>query len=214
MNNFSEKTLSLEEAKTALRCMKLGDLSEEEALDCLEDFAFGIRNVTTSKLVEEIIEKELTPLQTEVMKMYLYENLGVVQIGRIIGLSQSAVSKLIIRANNTIVRLLTPLIKYQNDISEAEIVPFQVSKLLNICAARNGNTDSFCEGLKNLRIAYDISLDRLASNLKTSRAELEAIENGRKIPSLTTSMRYSALFDVEIVMKFKNGRGFYSCKRP
>lgn len=206
--------ISVEEAKTALRCMKLGDLSEEEALECLEDFAFEIRNVTTAKLVEEIIENDLTPLQTEVMKMYLYENMGVVRIGRIIGLSQAAVSKIILRANNTIVKLLTPLIKYQNDISEAVIVPVQVNRLLEICAAKNGSTDSFCENLRNLRVAFDISKERLSTNLKISKGELEAIESGRKIPSITTAMRYSALFDVEIVMKFKNGRGFYSCKRP
>lgn len=214
MNNFSEKMISVEEARAALRCMRLGDLSEEEALECLEDFAFELRNVTTAKLVEEIIENDLTPSQTEILKMYLYDNMGVVQIARIMGLSQAAVSKTIVRANNTIVKLLTPLIKYQNDIADAEIVPINVGKLLSICAAKNGNTESFCEKLRNLRIAYDISKDRLSSNLKISRGELEAIESGRKIPSVTTAMRYSALFDVDIVMEFKNGRGFYSCKRP
>lgn len=148
------------------------------------------------------------------MKMYLYDNMGVAQIGRVLGLSQAAASKIVVRANNTIVKLMTPLIKYQSDISDAQLVPVKVGKLLDICAARNGNAASFCEELRNLRIAYDIGAEQLSSNLKISKWDLAAIEEGRKIPSITTAMRYSALFDVEIEMKFKNGRGFYSCKRP
>ena len=61
MNTFSEKVLSIGEVRTALRCMQLGDLSVDEALDCLDDFAFRIRNVTMAKIVEDIIENELTP---------------------------------------------------------------------------------------------------------------------------------------------------------
>ncbi len=214
MDNLSEKMISVEEAKTALRCMRLGDLNEDEALECLDEFVFRIRNVTTSKIVEEIIENELTPLQSEIMKMYLYDNLGVVQIGRIIGMSQAAVSKTMFRANNTIIKYLSPLIKYQDDITDAKLIPLRVGKLLEISAAKNGNADSFGEALRNLRVAYDISPERLSSNLNISKGELAAIESGRKIPSVTTAMRYSALFNVEIDMKFINGRGFYLCKRP
>lgn len=214
MKTYSEKVLSIGEVRTALRCMQLGDLSVDEALDCLDEFAFQIRNVTMAKIVEDIIENELTPVQTEVMKMYLYENMGVMQISRIVDMSQAAVSKMIVRANNTLTRLMTPLIRYQSDISDAEFVPMKLSKLLEICAAKNGNASTLGEILTNLRVAYDIGTKRLASNLKISEWDLAAIENGKKIPSIITAMRYSALFDVEIEMKFKNGRGFYSCKRP
>lgn len=213
MKTFSENVLSVDEAKTALRCMRLGDFSEEEALDCLDDLVLRIRNVTMAGIVEEIIENELTPMQTKVMKLFLYEDMGVVEIGRAIGLSQAAVSKLILRANKTIERLMTPLIKYQSDIADAEFIPIKLGRLTEICAARNANTSIFCEALKNLRIAYDIGTKQMASNLKISEWELASIEKGNKLISATMAMRYSALFDVEIVMKFKNGRGFYSCER-
>ena len=78
-----------------MRCMRLGDLSVDEALDCLDEFAFQIRNVTMAKIVEDIIENELTPVQTEVMKMYLYENMGVMQISRIVDMSQAAATAII-----------------------------------------------------------------------------------------------------------------------
>lgn len=214
MNNISEKVISVEEAKTALRCMRLGGLSEEEALESLDEFAFRLRDITTSRLVEKIIENELTPIQSRVLRLYLYEGLNSAQIGRLLGVSQANAYQTLSRANETIIRLMTPLIEYQNDISNAELVPVQVGKLLEICAARNGNTDSFCEKLRNLRTAYAISEQRMASNLKISRRELEEIESGKRLPSFTATMRYSALFGIEIDMKFVNGRGVYTCKRP
>jgi DNA-binding XRE family transcriptional regulator len=213
MNNISDKIISLEEAKTALRCMRLGNLSEDEALETLDEFAFRIRNLTTVKLVERIIEKELTPTQRRVIKLYLYDDMNTAQIGKQLGFSQPHAYQTLMRANETICHLMTPLIEYQNDIVNAELVPLQVGQLLEICAARNSNTDSFCKKLRNLRISYAITEQRLSSNLKISRNELLAIESGKRLPSLTTVMRYSALFDAEIEMKFKNGRGVYSCKR-
>lgn len=213
MKTFSENVLSVDEAKTALRCMRLGDLSEEEALDCLDDLVLRLRNVTMAVIVEEIIENELTPMQTKVMKLFLYDGMGVAEIGRAIGLSQAAVSKLVLRANKTIERLMTPLIKYQSDIADAEFIPIKLSRLKEICAARNASTSLFCEALRNLRVAYDIGTKQMASNLKISEWELASIEKGNRLISASLAMRYSVLFNVEIVMKFKNGRGFYSCER-
>lgn len=214
MNNISEKIISVEEAKTALRCMRLGGLFEGDALESLDEFVFRLRDVTTSKLVERIIERELTPIQSRVLKLYLYDGLNSAQIGRLLGVSQANAYQTVTRANETIIRLMTPLIEYQNDISDAELVPINVGKLLEICAARNGNSESFCARLRDLRVAYAISEQRMAANLKISDRELKEIESGRKMPSFTTTMRYSALFGIEIEMKFINGRGVYTCKRP
>ena len=69
MNNISEKIISVEEAKTALRCMRLGGLSEEEALESLDEFVFRLRELTTARIVEKIIENELTPIPKRVMKL-------------------------------------------------------------------------------------------------------------------------------------------------
>lgn len=108
---------------------------------------------------------------------------------------------------------MTPLIKYQSDIADAEFVPIKLDRLKEICAARNASTSLFCEALRNLRVAYDIGTKQMASNLKISEWELASIEKGNRLISASLAMRYSVLFNVEIVMKFKNGRGFYSCER-
>lgn len=214
MNNISEKLISVEEAKTALRCMRLGDLSEEDALESLDEFAFRLRDVTTSRLVEDIIENSLSEAQREVIKLHLYEGLNTTQIGERLGISQASAYNALLRANNAIARLMTPLIKYQNDICSAEIVPLRVKRLLEICSGRNSRTELFCMQLKNLRLSNAITEERLAANLRITQRELSEIESGKKLPSLLTATRYSALFSIEIEMNLKNGKGVFNCKNP
>lgn len=214
MNGNDEKMISVEEAKTALRCMQLSGLSIEDALDSLEDCAFRVRNLTTSKIIERLIETELTEPQRKVIKMYFYDRMNTVQIGRKLKMSQASAYQTIERASSILVKLLTPLIEYQNDIVEVEAIPVKVSGLLRICAAQNSNAEDFATQLLNLRLAYDVSEKRLASNLKISERELADIESGKRIPSVTTAMRYSALFDTEINMNFKNGKGVFLCRKP
>lgn len=214
MNNISEKLISVEEAKTALRCMRLSDLSEVEALETLDELAFRLRDVTTSRLVEDIIENSLSEVQRDTMKLHLYEGLNTTQIGERLGVSQASAYNALLRANNAIAKLMTPLIKYQNDICSAEIVPLRMKKLLEICGGRNSSTTEFCLQLRNIRLSNAVSEERLATNLRISQRELSEIESGKKLPSILTATRYSALFDIEIEMNFKNGKGVYNCKKP
>lgn len=214
MHNISEKLISVEEAETALRCMRLSGLSEKEALESLDEFAFRIRDITMSKVVENIIEKELTELQRRVIKLYLYDGMNTVAIGRELNVSQANIHGTLSRANETIMRLMTPLIEYQNDILSAREVPLRVGELEEICAARNSNAREFCTRLRNLRLSFALDEKKLAANLKITQRELSDIETGRKMPSLTTAMRYSALFGAEIEMNFKNGKGVYLCRKP
>ena len=78
------------------------------------------------------------------------------QIGKALGVSQPNAYQTLMRANEGIVRLMTPLVEYQNDIAKAELVPLQVNRALEICAAKNGNTNSFCAELSNLSVYYAI----------------------------------------------------------
>lgn len=214
MNFSEEKMISVEEAKKALRCMQLSGLSLEEALETLDDCAFRIRNLTTSKIVERLIETELTEPQRRVIKMYFYDEMNTVQIGKALNISQASAYQTIERASNILVRLLTPLIEYQNDIAVTDEIPIKVNGLLKICAAQNSNAKDFATQLRNLRLAYDVSEERLAANLKISEHELAEIETGKRLPTVIAAMRYSALFDAEINMNFKNGKGVFLCRKP
>ena len=209
---MSEKMISLGEAKTALRCMRLSNLSEEEALDCIDETAECVRKVTMSKLVEDIIEENLSDLQREYIKEYWYEQKNTAQIARECGVSQASVYRTIERANEIIKDLMSPVVRYAEDNIEADVIAV-TQEAMEICMARKSMTKSFCEALRNIRVGYAIKPETLARALKISVRELEEIESGRRVPSIVTAMRYSAIFEMEIKMTFVNGKGVYEWEK-
>ena len=212
MEESSEKMISLDEAKTALRCMIRGGLNEEEALDCLEETVDRVRGVTTATIVEDIIGENLTDIQRDYIRKYWYEQKSTLQIARECGVSQASVYRTIERANETIKELMTPVMKYRENIRNAEVIPL-AREATEISAARKRIPASFCEMLGNLRTAQAISAESMARALKITVNELNEIESGRRVPSVVTAMRYSAIFGIEITMKFVNGRGIYEWKK-
>lgn len=213
MNNISEKMISIEEAKTALRCMRLGGLDEIQALETLDELAMRVRKLTTAKIVESIIENNLTQTQAEAFKRYWYDGENTAQIARELNVSQPNVYKTLMRANETIKSSMSALIQYQNDLADVKIVPIHIDEALEILSAQKRGSKSLGEALRNLRVSYAITPQNLASNLKISQKELTDIENGLKIPSAVIASRYTALFNVEIIMEFVNGRGRYICRQ-
>lgn len=209
---MSERMISVEEAKEALKCMRLGGLSEEEALETLDEAAERVRKVTMSKLVERIIEEKLSDVQRECIKKYWYEQKNTAQIARENGVSQANVYRTIERANEIIKELMTPVVMYVQDVQEAEIIPV-VQESMEIVSARKSMTASFCEALRNIRVENAIQPEVLAGALKISVKELEEIESGRRVPSIVTAMRYTVIFGMEIKMTFVNGRGFYEWEK-
>ena len=213
MENISEKVISLEEARTALRCMRLGGLNEEEALECLDSVSERVRKVTLAGLVESIIENNLSDVQREYIKKYWYEQKSTAQIARECGVSQAGVYRTIERANQIIKELMTPVINYHRDLISSDIEPVVLEDSFEICAARKRFGSSLCEALRDMRVSRGIDCKTFANALKISVKELEEIEDGHRIPSIITAMRYSALFGIEIKMTFINGRGNYEWKK-
>lgn len=209
---MNERMLTFEEAKTALRCMRLGGLSEDEALDTIEEVADRVRKVSISKLVESIIEEKLSDIQRDYIKKYWYEQKSTAQIARECGVSQASVYKTIERAHIIIKELMTPVMKYAENVLDADVITL-TEEAMEICSARKALTDSFCESLRNIRIANAVSPEALARALKISIRELEEIESGRRVPSIITAMRYSTIFGMEITMTFVNGRGIYEWEK-
>lgn len=213
MNNISNRVISLEEAKSALRCMRLSGLSEEESLESLDSFTERLRKVTTSQLVSDIIENKLTPTQRDFIKEYWYNGKNTSQIARDYGVSQSHVYRTIARANDTIKELMAGVIAYQQDLTDASLVPLRVKDSLKICAARNSHAEELGEKLKNLRIANAVPAEELAEMLGCSIKDLKSIESGKKIPPLSLLLRYSKIFGANITIELINGRSFYQCKK-
>ncbi|MBP9989632.1 MAG: helix-turn-helix transcriptional regulator, partial [Ruminococcus sp.] len=208
---ISNCIISLEEAETALRCMRLSGLNESEALESLDELAIRIRMLTDAKIVQNIIENNLSPSQTEIMKRYWYNNENTAQIGREMSLSQANVYRTLTRANDTVKMLMTPLVQYHNDLPETNIIPLYISEVTDIAAAQKRQSATFGSALRDLRVSYAITPEHLARNLKISQTELLDIESGKKLPAYITASRYTALFNAKIKMEFYNGRGAYEC---
>ena len=212
MEEASERMISLSEAKVALRCMRLGGLNEEEALECLDEVIDRVRGVTAAGLVEDIIEENLTEVQRDYIRKYWYEQKNTSQIARECGVSQASVYRTIERANEIIKELMTPVMKYRENLKNADVVPL-VQQAMEISAAGKRIPSSFCEMLRNLRVANAVTQETLARALKITLSELNEIENGHRVPSIVTAMRYTAIFGLEITMNFVNGRGIYEWKK-
>lgn len=212
MTNISDEMISVDEAKAALRCMRLSGLSEEDSLESIDCFAERIRKVSTAMLVEDIIENQLSRTQSTFIKDFWYSGKNTTEIASEYEVSRANVYRTLSRASDTIRRLMTPLVEYHKNLIDIELVPIYLNEIMQICSARNSETDSFCSQLRNIRISYAITAQHLADSLKISLRELTEIESGRRIPTITTMMRYSALFGLEIKLEFTNGRGTYQCK--
>ncbi len=212
MKNISDEVISIEEARAALRCMRLCSFDEEEALESVDSLVHRIRKVGTAKLVEEIIEKRLSETQRCFMKEYWYLNKNTAQIARENGVSQANVYRTIARASETIKELITPLVMYHKDLAMAEITPLYFDEIMKIASAFRKNDGQLSAQLKNIRLSKAVTPEQAAQAVCITVNELEKIENGKKMPSAEILERYSKAFGVEINLKFINGKGRYEWK--
>ena len=212
MKSISDEVISIEEARAALRCMRLCSFDEEEALESIDSLVSRIRKVGTAKLVEEIIEKRLSETQRLFVKEYWYSNKNTAQIARENGVSQANVYRTITRANETIKELITPLVIYHNDLVSAEITPLYFNEIMKITSAFRTDKTRLAGQLKNIRLSKAVTPEQAAQAVCITVNELEKIENGRKMPSAEILERYSKAFNVEINLKFINGKGRYEWK--
>lgn len=213
MKNISDEVISVEEARAALRCMRLCSFDETEALESVESLVHRIRKVGTARLVEEIIEKKLSETQKHFVKEFWFNEKNTAQIARENSVSQANVYRTISRANETIKELITPLVMYHNDLVITEIEPLYFNEIMNITSVSERKGISLSEQLKYIRLSNAVTSEQLAKAVCITVGELEKIENGKKLPSLEILERYSRIFNVEINLKFINGKGRYEWKK-
>lgn len=212
MKAISDEVISVEEARAALRCMRLCSFDEEEALESIESLIHRIRKVGTARLVEEIIEEKLSETQRKFVKEYWYEGKNTAQIARDNGVSQANVYRTIARANETIKELITPLVRYHTDLTEMKLQPIYVEEIMKISSAAKMKEVSLSQQLKNLRVSNAVMPEQLAKAVCITVSELEKLENGRGKVTVDLLERYSKVFGVEFNLKLINGKGRYEWK--
>ncbi len=212
MKNISDEVVSVEEARAALRCMRLCSFDEGEALESVESLIHRIRRVGTARLVEEVIENRLSDTQRQFIKEYWYENKNTAQIARENGVSQANVYRTIARANETIKNFIMPLVMYHSDLTDVKVHPLYFEEIMKISSAMKQKGESISDRLKNLRLSNGVKPEQLAKAVCITPKELEMIENGKKMPTIDLIARYSKVFGIEISLKFEKGKGRYEWK--
>ncbi len=212
MKNISDEVVSVEEARAALRCMRLCSFDEGEALESVDSLIHRIRKVGTARLVDEVVENRLSETQRRFIKEYWYENKNTAQIARENGVSQANVYRTITRANETIKDFIMPLVMYHADLTDVKMQPLHLEEIMEISSASKKKGGEIADQLKNLRLSNGVKPEQLAKAVCITLKELEMIENGRKCPTVDLISRYSKVFGIEIDLKFEKGKGRYEWK--
>lgn len=212
MTNISDEVISVEEAKAALRCMRLCNLDEYEALESVDCLVERIRKVTMAKLVEEIIETKLTENQRTIVQEFWFLGKNTAQIARDLCVSQANVYRTLTRANACIKELLTPLVMYFSDLHSVQVAPLLLGEIMEICSAKRSQNDTLAEMLKNIRLTKAVTPEQASRAMCITVTELKKIEKGEKKPTLGFLLRFSEVFKVEFDLTFTKGKERYEWK--
>ena len=206
MKGISDEVISVEEAKAALRCMRLGGFDESEALESIDSLVGRIRKLGTAKLVDDIIETDLSENQRIFVQEYWFSGKSTAQIARERGMSQANVYRTLTRANETITELLTPLVRYHRDLPDVQVAPLFLAEIMGVCSARRNKGENIGEQLKSIRLSRAATPEQTARALCITEKQLGKIEGSVAEPTLELLEKYSAVFSVRFNFEFVNGR--------
>ncbi len=206
MKGISDEVISVEEAKAALRCMRLGGFNESEALESIDSLVGRIRKLGTAKLVDDIIETDLSENQRIFVQEYWFSGKSTAQIARERGMSQANVYRTLTRANETITELLTPLVRYHRDLPDVQVAPLFFAEIMGVCSARRNKGENIGEQLKSIRLSRAATPEQTARALCITEKQLGKIEGSVAEPTLELLEKYSAVFSVRFNFEFVNGR--------
>lgn len=212
MDNISNKIISIEEARTALKCMAKCGLSPDESIESIDEVADRIRTVNTSYLVREAIDTKLTPTQKSIVTDYWFNGKSIKEIADLNGISQNSVYKALSRAHKKIEEYLSPVIRYHYDLKETEIIPLYVDEMIKIFSASQKSPDSLFVLLKKIRLENGISVEKCAKAVGIPQKDLIQIEKGTISPKASLINKYSILFNRSITIKFEKGYETIICK--
>lgn len=109
--------------------------------------------------------------------------------------------------------MLTPLMMYQRDLSEINMLPLYAEDTIKISSAMRSENSRLNDLVKSIRVANAVTPEDMARAVCITVKELEAIENGKKELPVTMLAKYSKIFGIEIEMKINNGKGRYEWRR-
>ncbi len=212
MNRISDEVISIEEAETALRCMRLCSLDEHEALESVDSLVDRMRRVSMASIVGEIIDTRLSENQKTVVQEFWFSGKNTMQIAREKGVSQANVYRTLTRANESIKELLTPLVTYFSDLPNVQVAPVIFREIMTVCSAKLCQEEKLGSILRNIRLSKAVTPEVAARAMCITVKELERIESGKTEPTLEFLATFSRVFSVEFDLSISNGKERYKWK--
>ncbi len=148
------------------------------------EYAWRKRDVDMSVLLEYAIENELSETEKIAVRDMWYNSLSVAEISSKRGISKSAVSVTLKRAQDKLRHVLGYAVKYQRGITDETAVPVLIGRARIIAAARNSSGESVAQRVRNLRVSQNLSRKSLEKGALISTGRLAEIESGKSDPDI------------------------------
>lgn len=160
------------------------------------EYAWRKRDVDMSVLLEQAIENELSETERNAVRDCWYESMSVAEISSKRGISTSAVSVTLKRAQDKLCRVLGYAVKYQRGITDETAVPIFIGRARVIASARNFSGESLAQRVRNLRLSQNLSRKALSKGSLVSAGRIAAIESGKADPDIRELAALCAFFGV------------------
>jgi len=178
--------------------------SVQKAYSCWEsskhespaDFIARKRAVDLVCLLNEVIEKELTEIEQNILRMFYFENLSVSEIANELCLHRSTIARRIEGINEKIYCNLKYAVKYEYDQYDDCIVPLAVREALALCAVRSSKPNNVGGRILKLRTIAKISCYTLSQCTNITQKRLMEIENGYACINVDEAVCLAAFFCV------------------
>lgn len=166
---------------------------------CVEtpvEYAWRARDVEMSDLLRLAVENELTAAEKDAVSLRWFENLSNRETALRLGVSESAVSRALARAEAKLRKALGYAVLYQHNVNSNAIIPAALERARAVRAAKLMKAENFARQVRNLRVSRGYSESQVEKYAGLGRGRVRAVENGAS-PTAEETARLCAFFAVE-----------------
>lgn len=192
MSAATNNSFSKADIESAHLAFSMWQGTQQETVD---EYVMRKRKIELNCLVKEVIENELSENEQTIVKQYWYEGKTLCEIGEIMGVSHTSISRKLSKINDIIYDKLKYAIQYRygKDYSRAVKVIIKNKDGLYLF---HGKADSPALRIKKLRLGQGLTLTDTAEMTGISAAKLESIENGEREILVSDVMRIATAFRI------------------
>lgn len=186
-NSFSKADI-----ESAHQAFSMWQGTQQETVD---EYVMRKRKIELNCLVNEVIKNELSQDEQTIVQLYWYEGKTLCEIGAIMGVSHTSISRKLSKINDIIYDKLKYAIQYRygKDYSQAVKIIIKNKDGLNLF---HGKADSPALRIKTLRLGQGLTLTDTAEMTGISVAKLDSIEKGEREILVSDVMRIATAFRI------------------